>query len=108
VATSASPPTTRLRPRSSWRRWACAFASSTATAATPRRAAHTCDLGTDGYNLKLSQARAAAVADWLVAHGIARDRLEVRGYGITQPKLPNDSEEHRALNRRIEFRRLTP
>lgn len=69
---------------------------------------HTCDLGTDAYNLKLSEARAAAVADWLVAHGIARDRLEVHGYGNTQPKLPNDSEEHRALNRRIEFRRLTP
>ena len=69
-------------------------------------AGHTCDLGSDEYNLKLSQARAAAVADWLVAHGIERSRLEVRGYGNTQPKMPNDSEEHRALNRRIEFRRL--
>jgi len=30
----------------------------------------------------------------------------VRGYGNTQPKVPNDSEDNRALNRRIEFRRL--
>jgi outer membrane protein OmpA-like peptidoglycan-associated protein len=67
---------------------------------------HTCDIGSDKYNLELSQARAAAVADWLVEHGIARDRLEVHGYGNTQPKVPNDSEENRALNRRIEFRRL--
>ncbi|MGZ3439702.1 MAG: OmpA family protein [Polyangia bacterium] len=67
---------------------------------------HTCDLGSDAYNLKLSEARAAAVADWLVAHGIDRSRLEVRGYGNTQPKVPNDSEDNRALNRRIEFRRL--
>ena len=67
---------------------------------------HTCDLGSDAYNLRLSQARAAAVADWLVAHGMDRTRLAVRGYGNTQPKLPNDSEASRALNRRIEFRRL--
>jgi outer membrane protein OmpA-like peptidoglycan-associated protein len=69
-------------------------------------AGHTCDLGSDDYNLKLSQARATAVADWLVAHGIDRSRFEVRGYGNTQPKVANDSEANRALNRRIEFRRL--
>ena len=50
-------------------------------------AGHTCDLGSDDYNLKLSQARAAAVADWLVAHGIDRGRLQARGYGNTQPKV---------------------
>ena len=53
-------------------------------------AGHTCDLGSDEYNLKLSQARAAAVADWLVAHGIDRARLEVRGYGNRQPKAPRE------------------
>ena len=69
-------------------------------------AGHTCDLGSDEYNLKLSHARATAVAGWLVEHGIDRGRLEVHGYGNTQPKLPNTSEENRAHNRRIEFRRL--
>jgi outer membrane protein OmpA-like peptidoglycan-associated protein len=69
---------------------------------------HTCDIGTDAYNQKLSEARAAAVGEWLVAHGIDHARLEVRGYGNTQPKVANDSEGNRALNRRIEFRRLAP
>jgi outer membrane protein OmpA-like peptidoglycan-associated protein len=67
---------------------------------------HTCDIGTAEYNQKLSEARATAVMVWLVAHGIDDARLTVRGYGDTQPKAPNDSDEHRALNRRIEFRRL--
>ena len=44
---------------------------------------HTDAVGTDAYNQKLSQDRAAAVVNWLVAHGIPRERLEVRGYGAT-------------------------
>jgi len=69
-------------------------------------AGHTDDVGTDAYNLKLSEARAQAVADWLIAHGIDDERLTVRGFGNTRPKAPNDSDANRALNRRIEFRRL--
>ena len=67
---------------------------------------HTDDSGTIDHNQELSNARAQAVADWLVAHGISRDQLTVKGYGSTVPKAANDTEEHRALNRRIEFKRL--
>jgi outer membrane protein OmpA-like peptidoglycan-associated protein len=67
---------------------------------------HTDDIGTPAYNSKLSEARAAAVADWLIAHGIDGSRLTVRGFGNTRPKAANDSEANRALNRRIEFHRL--
>lgn len=67
---------------------------------------HTCDIGSAEYNQKLSEARATSVMVWLVAHGIDDERLKVRGYGDTQPTAPNDSDEHRARNRRIEFRRL--
>jgi outer membrane protein OmpA-like peptidoglycan-associated protein len=67
---------------------------------------HTDDTGNSGYNQRLSDSRARAVTDWLVAHGIPADRLETRGYGATRPRAANDSEAHRARNRRIEFRRL--
>ena len=67
---------------------------------------HTDDVGSDAYNLKLSEARARAVANWLIADGIDGERLAVRGFGNTRLKAPNDSEANRALNRRIEFHRL--
>ncbi len=67
---------------------------------------HTDDTGTVDHNQQLSTARAQAVADWLFAHGISRDQITVKGYGSTVPKATNDTEEHRALNRRIEFKRL--
>jgi outer membrane protein OmpA-like peptidoglycan-associated protein len=63
---------------------------------------HTDDVGTPAYNLKLSEGRARAVADWLIGHGIAGERLETKGYGATHPR-GND----RAQNRRIEFLHLT-
>ena len=66
---------------------------------------HTDDTGTIDHNLQLSNERAQAVADWLIAHGISKDQLTVKGYGATVPKAANDSEEHRAMNRRIEFKR---
>ncbi len=65
---------------------------------------HTDDRGTEAYNLDLSRRRARAVADWLAAHGFPRDRIEVVGRGETAPIVPNDSEEHRARNRRVEIR----
>lgn len=64
---------------------------------------HTDDTGAKEYNLKLSQARAAAVKAWLVAHGVAAARLTTHGYGDTRPLVPNDSDEHRAKNRRVEL-----
>lgn len=67
---------------------------------------HTDNTGTDEHNIELSQARAQAVADWLVNRGIPQSQLAVKGYGSSAPRAANDSEPNRALNRRIEFKRL--
>lgn len=64
---------------------------------------HTDDRNTDAYNLKLSQRRAASVRQWLIDHGIAGSRMEVKGFGESKHLTSNDTEEGRAKNRRIEF-----
>jgi outer membrane protein OmpA-like peptidoglycan-associated protein len=64
---------------------------------------HTDSDGSDAANLLLSDRRAAAVAGWLVAQGADPTRLVTRGYGETQPLVPNDTAENRARNRRIVF-----
>ncbi len=67
---------------------------------------HTDSVGSDAYNLKLSQARAQAVVDYLVQHGIPRERLVAKGFGESQPVAPNTTPEGRAKNRRVEFKIL--
>ncbi|MDP2270066.1 MAG: OmpA family protein [Archangium sp.] len=67
---------------------------------------HTDDTGSAERNDTLSQARAQAVAGWLVAHGIDARRLTSKGHGSTRPKVKNTDEASRAINRRIEFNRL--
>jgi outer membrane protein OmpA-like peptidoglycan-associated protein len=42
---------------------------------------------------------------WLVAKGIAANRITTAGYGDTHPLVPNTSDENRARNRRVELRR---
>jgi len=69
-------------------------------------AGHTDNVGTPTANLSLSQRRAQAVLSYLSAHGVPTTRLRARGYGETKPLLANDSEAHRAQNRRIELRIL--
>ena len=64
---------------------------------------HTDDLGPDDENFTLSQLRAEAVVDRLVTLGLDRARFTARGEGETNPIVPNDSADNRALNRRIEF-----
>ncbi|CAN5208544.1 OmpA family protein [soil metagenome] len=64
---------------------------------------HTDDVGTDAYNMTLSQRRADAVANYLKSAGIDPKRLTVKWYGESQPKVENSSTENRALNRRVEF-----
>ena len=70
---------------------------------------HTDSRGNDDYNMSLSQQRAQSVVNYLVAKGIARDRLVARGYGETRLKNRcsngvNCSEEEHQQNRRTEFR----
>ena len=68
---------------------------------------HTDDIGDPAHNEQLSRERAQSVAEWLVAHGIDRGRLRVRGYGMSAPREANVDEASRARNRRIVFRVLT-
>jgi outer membrane protein OmpA-like peptidoglycan-associated protein len=64
---------------------------------------HTDNVGKDDANLKLSEARAQSVADWLTKNGVDVTHLIVKGYGSQKPLVPNDTAEHRAENRRTEF-----
>ncbi len=66
--------------------------------------AHTDDIGADAYNFKLSDQRAAAVAEYLITKGIAKSRIISKGYGKTQPLVPNTNDENRAKNRRVELK----
>ncbi|HHB78126.1 MAG TPA: OmpA family protein [Saprospiraceae bacterium] len=67
---------------------------------------HTDDMGTDNYNLILSQKRALAVKKYLVENNINESRLITTGKGNTEPMATNDTEAGRQKNRRIEFRIL--
>jgi outer membrane protein OmpA-like peptidoglycan-associated protein/tetratricopeptide (TPR) repeat protein len=65
---------------------------------------HTDSVASDDYNLRLSDRRAKAVVDYLIAKGISKDRMVAKGYGETQPISSNDTDEGRQLNRRTEMR----
>ena len=67
---------------------------------------HTDNVGGRAHNQRLSEARAQSVKNYMVSRGIAEARLDARGYGMSRPSGPNDTEEGRASNRRIEFTRL--
>lgn len=63
---------------------------------------YTDGVGSDAYNLNLSQRRAAAVQQALVQRGVAAQRITTAGYGKAHPVASNASAEGRALNRRVE------
>lgn len=63
---------------------------------------HTDNVGNDAANQKLSEQRANAVRDHLIAQGIEAARITAKGYGESRPVATNDTEEGRALNRRTE------
>ena len=65
---------------------------------------HTDSTGSDAYNQALSERRAQSVADYLSMRGVARARMGIRGYGETQPIAPNETEEGRSQNRRVEIK----
>lgn len=71
---------------------------------------HTDTDGDDKSNMELSKQRALAVTVWLTAKGVDCKRLLARGFGETTPTtdesgapVPNDTPEHKALNRRVDF-----
>jgi outer membrane protein OmpA-like peptidoglycan-associated protein len=65
---------------------------------------HADEVGTEGYNLDLSEKRAREVARFLeVSLGIPDDRLEIRFHGESQPLDASGTEEARAANRRVEL-----
>jgi len=59
--------------------------------------------GSEEYNLKLSQERAASVRNYLVNKGLASSRFSTTGLGIADPIASNDTAEGRSQNRRVEF-----
>lgn len=69
---------------------------------------HTDSDGPPADNQRLSEARAQAVADYLVAKGLTADRFVVKGYGEDKPAFANDSAANKARNRRIEFAVVQP
>ncbi len=64
---------------------------------------HTCSLGSDQYNMGLSQRRAASVKAYLVKKGVSASAITTAGYGESQPKFDNSTDQGRRLNRRAEI-----
>ncbi len=66
--------------------------------------AHTDNIGSDGYNIRLSEDRAYAVRQYLIAKGIDQSRVKSKGYGESKPIATNKTSDGRQLNRRVEFK----
>jgi len=66
--------------------------------------AYTDDVGSESYNLHLSERRANSVVSYLVQKGIESVRLVPQGFGEAFPVADNTTDEGRALNRRVEFK----
>jgi outer membrane protein OmpA-like peptidoglycan-associated protein len=64
---------------------------------------HTDNVGTDAYNMALSERRAQAVVNYLVSQGVSRARLRPTGRGEMEPVASNDSDAGRQQNRRVEI-----
>jgi outer membrane protein OmpA-like peptidoglycan-associated protein len=67
---------------------------------------HTDNVGSEENNQRLSQRRADAVRSWLISKNIDSKRIIAIGYGEAEPIVPNDSNENKRKNRRIEFKRI--
>lgn len=66
-------------------------------------AGYTDNIGTVDYNLKLSLQRAETVRKYFITHGVAANRLTVKGYGMADPIASNATDAGRSKNRRIEL-----
>lgn len=69
---------------------------------------HTDAVGSDASNMKLSRLRAQAVVDYLTRQGVKGSNLTMVGYGESTPIATNDTQEGKAMNRRVEIKLLTP
>lgn len=67
---------------------------------------HTDNIGGEAFNLRLSEARATAVREALIARGVEPERLRTKGYGFSLPVASNDTDDGRAQNRRTVFKIL--
>lgn len=68
---------------------------------------HTDSVGSEAYNQKLSERRAASAKAHLVSRGIPAEQIDTRGEGELNPAFPNDSAENRQKNRRVDVEFLT-
>jgi len=68
---------------------------------------HTDNQGYAAYNQTLSEKRSAAVVEALVAQGVARERMQGKGFGASRPVASNETAEGQALNRRTEIKILS-
>ena len=64
---------------------------------------HTDNAGSDEYNQGLSERRAGSVSAYIRGKGISSSRISIKGFGESAPKYSNDTEDGRALNRRVDF-----
>lgn len=64
---------------------------------------HTDSTGSEKYNLTLSERRAKSVRDYLIKKGVKKEILTSKGYGQSEPVETNETEEGRAMNRRVEL-----
>ena len=67
---------------------------------------HTDSIGTDAYNMTMSQNRAQSVANYLSSRNVAAARIATQGFGESQPIASNETEQGRAANRRVEIRNV--
>src|SRR5690606_9884804 len=68
---------------------------------------HTDSVGSESYNQKLSERRAASAKAHLVSRGIPADQIDTRGEGELNPEYPNDTTESRQKNRRVDVEFLS-
>lgn len=74
------------------------------TSVTIEIGGHTDNVGTNEYNIELSEKRAKNVFDYIVNKGISADRLTYKGYSFSEPIADNKTAKGRAINRRTEFK----
>lgn len=64
---------------------------------------YTCNLGSENHNLMLSLNRSKAIKEYMMLRGVVPNNVTVEGYGESDPKASNETEDLRAQNRRVEF-----